>query len=718
MADGSDGGGGSVSPEKGAFRRYRELLGSAERKFARVRDLPPHARGPHLVHYHRKVFRAYTSLWRFQQENRRELVAAGLRRPEIGEIASRIGQLYYTQYLRTSEARFLLESYVFYEAILSRGYFETGRGRKGSVLDVGLRFKELRFHARFLIVAMLLNRVEVVKDLVGRFRNLVEDSRSSFPGTNFKEWKQMLQEIVRFLRADTSFANTRPLRYNILFDSHSSSMPYIARLQAKAKRVLTLQDALLTSYHRNEVKFTELTLDTFRMLQCLEWEPSGSFYQTQAAESSDNGALSDHNGASGLIDINLAADMTDPSLPPNPQKAILYRPTVSHLITILAMICEDLSSDGIMLIYISASGRADQNTDYLKDIPGTSLDSLKLTTSSEASCKQNGILKQAVISDRRNSNTYCESCLTFGPRGSRGLDNLYPDDLIPFTRSPLFMIIDSDNSQAFKSIHGAERGEPAALLLSPQRSSRRSSGDLTPNGSQFTFFLTAPLLAFCQLVGLSDIDADVYKNADSIISSALSEWEVTLCTSVSLDQVWAQVLPDPLLRRLIVRFIFCRTVLFLFTSPGKSEGYLPECLPNLPESVSPDSATTQSHILRLAESLEASARTGKRITVGKIKRPHRYHPGTVALREIRKYQKTTELLIRKLPFQRLVREIAQDFKTDLRFQSHAVLALQEAAEAYMVGLFEDVNLIAIHAKRVTIMCKDVQLARRIRGERA
>ena len=73
---------------------------------------------------------------------------------------------------------------------------------------------------------------------------------------------------------------------------------------------------------------------------------------------------------------------------------------------------------------------------------------------------------------------------------------------------------------------------------------------------------------------------------------------------------------------------------------------------------------------------------------------------------------------RKLPFQRLVREIAQDFKTDLRFQSSAVLALQEAAEAYLVGLFEDTNLAAIHAKRVTIMPKDIQLARRIRGERA
>ncbi len=110
--------------------------------------------------------------------------------------------------------------------------------------------------------------------------------------------------------------------------------------------------------------------------------------------------------------------------------------------------------------------------------------------------------------------------------------------------------------------------------------------------------------------------------------------------------------------------------------------------------------------------------------------------------EIRRYQKSTELLIRKLPFQRLVREIAQEFKTDLRFQGSAVLAIQEAAEvragtgrvcaracdddryrpltpspqAYLVGLFEDTNLCAIHAKRVTIAPRDIHIARRLRGE--
>ena len=102
---------------------------------------------------------------------------------------------------------------------------------------------------------------------------------------------------------------------------------------------------------------------------------------------------------------------------------------------------------------------------------------------------------------------------------------------------------------------------------------------------------------------------------------------------------------------------------------------------------------------------------------GGVKKPHRYRPGTVAIREIRKYQKSTELLIRKLPFQRLCREIAQSCKADVRFESAAIYALQEAAEGYIVGLFEDANLCAIHRKRVTIMPQDIQLARRIRGER-
>ena len=117
-------------------------------------------------------------------------------------------------------------------------------------------------------------------------------------------------------------------------------------------------------------------------------------------------------------------------------------------------------------------------------------------------------------------------------------------------------------------------------------------------------------------------------------------------------------------------------------------------------------------------------RKGIRSTGG-IKKPHRYRPSIVALREIRRYQSSTENLIKCTPFQRLIREISQEYRicpdgpetpsVQVRFQSTAIAALQEVAEDYIVGLFEDVNLLAIHARRVTIMPRDIRLALRIRG---
>ncbi|PIA52030.1 hypothetical protein AQUCO_01000129v1 [Aquilegia coerulea] len=427
-------------------KTFRTLVESADRKFVRVRDVPLYGRAPY--HYFHKVFKAYTKLWKFQQENRLKLVESGLQRWEIGEIASRIGQLYYGQYMRTSETRFLLESYVFYEAILSRGYFEKP---KGVLLkkDLNLRFKELRFYARFLIVALILNRLEMVNVLVERFRVLVDDSKATFRDNNFREWKQVVQEIVRFLKADTAFMHTRPLRYCTILDSHPASLPYVARFHAK--KVLKLRETLLASYHRNEVRFAELTLDNYRMLQCLEWEPSGSFFQMRTTESSDNGGLNDQSGASGLIDINLAMDMTDPTLPPNPRKAILYRPCATHLISVIATICEELPPDSIFLIYLSASGKAGRNVTSHTETSGALRNSSKLKVPSQTYREHDSPRSDVSINEKRDSNGCLEDSLWLGPKGSGGSNFLYPGDIFPFTRRPLFLIIDSDTSHAFKA---------------------------------------------------------------------------------------------------------------------------------------------------------------------------------------------------------------------------------------------------------------------------
>ncbi|KAI3873868.1 hypothetical protein MKW98_001517 [Papaver atlanticum] len=580
-------------------RKFRLLVEKADRKFVRVRDIPINP-NKFPNHYYRKVFKVYTQLWRFQQENRAKLVESGLQRWEIGEIASRIGQLYFNQYMRSSETRFLLECYVFYEAILNRAYFDDqSKGVMRSVMkkkDLSLKYKELRFFARYLVVALILNRVDTVKVLVERFKALVDDCKSTFKETNFREWKLVLQEIVRFLKVDTTFMDAKPLRYCAKFDTYPASLSHVARFHAK--RVLKLNDALLTSYHRNEVKFTELTLDTFRMLQCLEWEPSGAFFQMRTTEPDNHVNSNGQTEASGLIDINLAMDMTDPTLPLNPRKAILYRPTATHLVSVIATICEELPLDSVFLIYISASGKTGKTTTSHIQNVGASRNSLNNKVDSQSFRG----------SDEGDSYDSGEDYLWLGPKGNAASNNLYPGDLIPFTRRPLFLIVDSDNSHAFKTLHGAERGETAALLLSPRRPAFWGSsyaGDPSKNGSQFTLFLTAPLQAFCQLVGLScsDIDKEIYSQADEILSSTFSEWEIKLCKPYSLDLVWAQVLPDPFLRRLILRFIFCRSSLYLFCLREDGEEYLPDCLPKLPDDVSPSSEAIQSNILQLAECL-------------------------------------------------------------------------------------------------------------------
>ena len=120
---------------------------------------------------------------------------------------------------------------------------------------------------------------------------------------------------------------------------------------------------------------------------------------------------------------------------------------------------------------------------------------------------------------------------------------------------------------------------------------------------------------------------------------------------------------------------------------------------------------------RKSATLSKKVKKAKKSSASGVKKTRRFRPGTVALREIRRYQKGTELLLRKAPFQRLVRELATSHKQGLRFQSSAVQAIQEATESWAIGLLSDSNLCAIHAKRVTVMNKDLHLARRLRGER-
>jgi histone H3 len=114
-----------------------------------------------------------------------------------------------------------------------------------------------------------------------------------------------------------------------------------------------------------------------------------------------------------------------------------------------------------------------------------------------------------------------------------------------------------------------------------------------------------------------------------------------------------------------------------------------------------------------------TATTGEQGDAKSVRKPHRWRPGTVALREIRKYQRSTNLLLRKLPFQRMIREVASRYKSKetIRFQASAIEAIQEASENYLTNLFQDGNLLALHASRVTVQPEDLRLAHRLLTQR-
>ncbi|XP_054790594.1 uncharacterized protein LOC129296019 isoform X5 [Prosopis cineraria] len=473
------------------------LVDKADKKFSKIRDLPYYQRTSGFVFrydtYFYKVFKVYTQLWKFQQENRQKLVESGLKRWEIGEIASRIGQLYFGQYMRTSDGSYLSESYIFYEAILTREYF-----KEGLFQDVNIANKQLRFLARFLMVCLVSNRREMVQQLVNQIKLLADECKRTFQESDFKEWKLVVQEAVRFLKADTAFMNIRPLRYSLVLDTHPDTLLHVA--PAITKRNLKLQDALLSSFHHNEVKFSELTIDTFRMLQCLEWEPSGSFYQSSSKLS--------QNGPPGASRIGFSQDIVDPTLPTNPRKAVLYRPSLTNYMAVLATICEELPPDGVLLIYLSASG------------------------SFGAVDNESG-------------------CLQFGPRGDGGLNSIYPSDFLPFTRRPLLLVIDSESSEAFK---------------------------------------------------------DTYNKAEKLLSSLLNDWGLALATRDMLNPVWGQILGDPFIRRLLLRFLFCQRVLTLYAPINNKKEFLPLCVPSLPTPVLPSDSSSQSVIMQLAKLFGATER--------------------------------------------------------------------------------------------------------------
>lgn len=312
--------------EQKIVQEYFLLVEKSQQLFAGLRDLPQFGR--HWQPYFQKTFEIYTKLWKYQQQHRAVLENVdiyGLKRWEIGEIASKIGQLYYHYYLRTSETSYIEEAFIFYEAIRHRDYFKDVFETKNPLLVV----KKLRYYARFIVVCLLLNRRVLVVELVEELQNLVDEYIREFKPADAAAWRLVLQEITLFLQVDS------PL---ILNDRNRDAPPISNRLKLPPSNVegkVRLQEAILVGNYQNQVKFSELTLDMFRIMQALERER-----------------------VSGLSRPSDAADISDEKHKKrsNPHKFLLYRPSFAQLLVFLSTAFKELQDNNVLLLYISADG--------------------------------------------------------------------------------------------------------------------------------------------------------------------------------------------------------------------------------------------------------------------------------------------------------------------------------------------------------------------------
>ncbi|XP_054076337.1 protein SCAI isoform X5 [Rissa tridactyla] len=501
------------------------LLDKSKQLFNGLRDLPQYGQ-KQWQSYFGRTFDVYTKLWKFQQQHR----------------------------LRTSETSYLNEAFSFYSAIRQRSYYSQVNKEDRPELVV----KKLRYYARFIVVCLLLNKMDVVKDLVKELSDEIEDYTHRFNTEDQVEWNLVLQEVAAFIEADPVMVlnddNTIVITSNRLSETGAPLLE-----QGMIVGQLALADALIIGNCNNQVKFSELTIDMFRMLQALEREPM--------------------NLASQMNKPGMQESTEKPARRENPHKYLLYKPTFSQLYTFLAASFKELPANSVLLIYLSAtgvfpSGRSDSEGPY--DFGGVLTNSNRDIINGDAIHKRNQSYKEM----------HC----------------LHPGDLYPFTRKPLFIIVDSSNSVAYKNFTNLF-GQPLVCLLSPT-AYPKALQDQSQRGSLFTLFLNNPLMAFLFVSGLSSMRRGLWEKCQDYLRKINRDIAQLLTHSRSIDQSFLQFFGDEFLRLLLTRFIFCSATMRMHKIFRQETRNYPESYPQLPRDETVENPHLQKHILELASILD------------------------------------------------------------------------------------------------------------------
>ncbi|KAI9143879.1 protein SCAI [Paraphysoderma sedebokerense] len=544
---------------------FQYLLDKSHQLFSGLKDLPLTASYKTWYPYFQKSFEVFTKLWKFQQQHRKILENKeyfGLKRYEIGEIASKIGQLYYHYYLRTSETNYLQEAFVFYEAIRERSYFRDVMETK----NPGLMIKRLRYYARYIVVCLLLNRKDLVKKLTEEMYTLIEEYIEVYQPTDASEWKLVAQEIVTFLDSDKKLPVDN--RGAILAVPCRLQTERSARYDKDGSPRLRLQEAVLVGSCHNQVKFSELTLDVYRMLQSLEREPLSN--KPSDTTQSANSAVSEVDDPTTGNQTNQTGDKS--TRRGNPHKYLLYNPVFSQLFLYLTTAFKDINENMALLLYLSADG-----------------------TSSTQSTEATAELKSEYIS------LFSGGAMTATRRDavdSIPLNCVHPADLIPFSRKPLFVIVDSNASHTYMNFPKIF-GPPSVFLLSPTEYPSIFS-DNKSAGSIFTLFLHSPLLGFSIISEVTQSDPETWGKCLSF----LGMWESKVAEMVNswegIDKAFKRFMQDDFLRQFIVRFVITKSI-FLQHKEMKTAANFPQSHPPMPESLftAPEMVNSVKELSRL-----------------------------------------------------------------------------------------------------------------------
>ncbi|KAG4099605.1 hypothetical protein H8356DRAFT_1076203 [Neocallimastix lanati (nom. inval.)] len=534
---------------------FQYLLERSQQLFAGLRDLPPTGSQKQWQPYFKRTFEVYTKLWKYQQQHRAVLENKeyyGLKRVEIGEIASKIAQLYYHYYLRTSETNYLQESCIFYQAIHERNYFKETSENKSSALMI----KKLRYYARFIVVCLLLNHYETIKQLMEELNLLVDEYTKVFKPSDAAEWNVVITEISNFLEADKKLLPT-DLDGHMLSVSSRLSIDKTPKLNKDGTPKLKLQEAILVGNHQNQMKFSELTLDMFRMLQLLEREPTSADKPNSDNSEEKKDSMQENQSNDKSNEKNSMRRI-------NPHKYLLHRPSFGQLMLYITTAFKEISDNSALLLYLSADG-------------------VKHIVKGEG---QETELQQGYSGGIATSTNPRKTEKTETSEQTALIHCLHPIDLVPFTRKPMFVVIDSNNSTAFKNIPKIFNA-PLVSLMSPIEYPGNIN-DSAHSGGLFTLFLHSPIKAISFISDITEMANEKWnecKTKIKEIENYISDLYNAQATSTgNLDKSYKRFIQDDFLRQILVRYVLLCNVL-QFNEQFKDPSHYPSCNPPLPQTL-------------------------------------------------------------------------------------------------------------------------------------